>query len=161
MNRTTKLLLAVATVALLVGCSSSGSDDKDADAQATTTVSDAAASGADKGDDEPTAPPSTGAVDREPAPEGTGIIETTEMDSCDTDPGKVEASGTVKLPEGMEPTTAVISVSWVNASTATVFARSRVDVEVTADESVPWEVENLLPDNDVQVRCVLGAVAVD
>ncbi|MEO6987495.1 MAG: hypothetical protein ABI239_02500 [Aquihabitans sp.] len=149
-----KTALAGVLLFSLVGCSSDKSDDAGSTAATTTVVSD----GGDASDT-PVSPPSTGLIDRDPVPEGTAIIETTEMNSCDTKPGDVKASGTVRLPEGMEPGTVMVSVTWRNATTATVLARSRVEVEnVTADATTDWEATNVLPDNDVPVDCVLAAV---
>lgn len=151
------ILCAAIALLVVVGCTDGGSTAKKPVA---TTTTSAAAHGGGK-NSAPVGPPSTGGIDREPMPRGTGIIKTTSMDSCDVDPGGVTASGTVELPAGMEPTTAVISVSWVNAETATVFARSRVEVDARAGEKTPWQVANLLPDNGVPVRCVVGAVVPD
>lgn len=158
MQRTHRLALATLLVVTLVGCSSGGSADKTEAPAPTTATTDAETNGGGGAG----TPPATGQVDEGLPKKGTGIADTTEMTSCDTEPGDVEASGTVELPEGMKPSTVVISVSWVNAANANVIARSRAEVEgVTAGEKSDWKVSNDLPDNDVQIRCVMGAKALD
>ena len=161
MARIAKIVLAGVFVTSLVGCSSGGSSeklDKKGSAAVTTTVA-----GGSGGTGESTgSPPSTGQIDRAPAPKGTGIIGTTKMTSCDTEPGPVTASGTVQLPAGMAPGTAAVTLTWRNAQTATVIARTRVEVEnVSADAAVDWEAKNLLPENEIAVDCVLGAIVRD
>lgn len=160
MKRLTKLGLVAALMIGAVGCSSgsSGSSDdkpkKDGDGPATTVADQ-------KKDGEATPPPETGQFDRTTV-EGEGVIKSTDMKSCDTEPGPVKASGTVTLPADKGPGTVSISVSWVNDETGTAFARSRVEIEgVDASGTKDWSVDNILPDNGVKVRCVVGAVLVD
>lgn len=163
MNRIGEIALATVLVLGAVGCSSGAPVDgaKKDDRVTSTTIPAEPPSSSGTDDSAPVSPPDTGQIDRSPVG-GVGVIKTTDMTSCDTEPGEVEASGTVSLPDGMEPGTVSISVSWVNAETGTVFARSRVDVG-DVDSSAPkdWKVENTLPDNGVTVRCVVGASVID
>lgn len=163
MKPASRILAAALVAVVLTGCSSGGSKaDKKDDSSSTSTIA-AGKNGSKTGATNPPASvPVTGEIDRGEPPSGTGIIKTTKMASCDTKPGAVTAKGTVELPAGMDPATVVISVSWVNSATATVFTRKRLSVEnVEAGKSTDWEISSLLPDNKVPVRCVLGAVALD
>lgn len=155
------IVLAGLALVGLVGCSSSGSKGKqheDSSAKTATTVSPKTT----KADGTNAAPPSTGAIDRSPVPKGTGIIKDVDTKTCDIKPGSVKANGTVTLPESLDGKKVLIMVSWVNATTGTVFASSRTELDdVAAKTATAWDVANVLPDNGTPVRCSVGAIAVD
>jgi len=91
-------------------------------------------------------------------PAGTGIIKATTLTSCDTKPGTVVAKGTITVPKdaAKDP---VISISWVNADTSTVFVRGLTTVKTDQKGSpVKWSITETLPPTDAKVSCVMGAV---
>ncbi|MGJ3190551.1 hypothetical protein [Paenarthrobacter sp. FR1] len=99
--------------------------------------------------------PTTG--EAKPANPGTGIIEAATMGSCDTAPGKVTATGTVTPPEGTKGTVKV-SVSWVDPKTSAVLARGEQSFkDAKAGKALDWSVNAEVPEQGVDVKCVLGA----
>lgn len=89
-------------------------------------------------------------------PAGTGVIDSTSLLSCTTGTGPVEANGTTRLPEGVTGDI-VVSVSWVNSSTSSVYARGLATV-ASPSEDTEWTVTAALPAGAENVACVVGAV---
>jgi hypothetical protein len=95
-------------------------------------------------------------------PDGEGIIKSTTMTDSSTEPGTtVWAKGLILLPEGKSGDV-VVSVSWVNSGTSSVYARGVVRVDdVASGVATEWQVEAELPADATDVQTVLGAVLVD
>ncbi|MEV8213466.1 hypothetical protein [Leifsonia sp. NPDC077715] len=100
----------------------------------------------------------TGSASLPEVPTGKGIITAAKMTSCDTTGAEVTAKGTLTMPEG-ESGDAVISVSWVDRKTSTVYTRGVTTLKSPAPgTAVDWQTSATLPAGAESVSCVLGAV---
>jgi hypothetical protein len=93
-------------------------------------------------------------------PEGKAVpIKNIDVASSTSEPGTtVEAKGTVTLPEGEEGKV-VVSVSWVNAGTNSVYARGQaVLVGMKGGETKDWTATAELPADAEDVQIVPSAV---
>ncbi len=96
-----------------------------------------------------------------PIPKGTGVARLTTLSSCGTTPGTVLAKGTIVIPKGTKANP-VVSVSWVDPKTSTVYTRGLATIKTDArDVSVPWTITATLPPTATPMSCVLGAVVPD
>lgn len=90
-------------------------------------------------------------------PAGTGVISRTTLESCGTIGTNVTATGTVTLPKNLKGHV-VVSVSWVNSATSSVYGRGLTTVTGKAGQKKEWNITAALPEKAESVSCVLGAV---
>lgn len=137
------IALGAVAIATLAGCTAPAAVSEFPTASATASVEDTAAS------DEATIPA---------IPGGAGIISATAMTSCDTTGTNVVAKGTVTMPEGKKGDV-VISVSWVDATTSSVYNRGVATIkDPKSGEKKGWRIESTVPADAQNLSCVLGAV---
>lgn len=92
-----------------------------------------------------------------PSNQGTGIIRSTTMTSCDTKEGDVTASGTVTLPQDVKGAVQV-TVSWTDPKTSVVLAQAIQKVDKAQPGKITdWKVKANLGKTTTDVKCVLGA----
>src|SRR4051794_34698091 len=90
-------------------------------------------------------------------PAGTGVISRTTLESCGTIGTNVTATGTVTLPKNLKGHV-VVSLSWVNSATSSVYGRGLTTVTGKAGQKKEWSITATLPEKAESVSCVLGAV---
>jgi len=90
-------------------------------------------------------------------PTGTGVISRTTLESCGTIGTNVTATGTVIMPKNLKGHV-VVSVSWVNSATSSVYGRGLTTVHGKAGQKKEWSITAALPEKAESVSCVLGAV---
>lgn len=91
-------------------------------------------------------------------PAGTGIISATKMSHCDTTGTKVTAKGSVTMPAGKSGDV-VVSVSWVDSKTSTVYGRGVTTLSgLASGDKKDWTTNATLPANAASVSCVLGSI---
>jgi hypothetical protein len=87
-----------------------------------------------------------------------GIIADTKMDACSTEPGKVEANGTVKN-SSKKPRDLAVVVSWTSGSGGDVVGRGVATFKsVPGGDTKKWSVEATVK-ADAAVQCVVTAQA--
>ncbi|MBN9632450.1 MAG: hypothetical protein J0I18_17890 [Actinobacteria bacterium] len=93
-------------------------------------------------------------------PTGTGMINSVKLTRFTYTPGtRVSAEGTVKSTATV-PTTIVVSVSWVDSQTSTVFARGLTSLkDISPGEQRDWAIAVDLPKDAAHVKPVVGAVS--
>lgn len=96
-------------------------------------------------------------VEKTPSNPGIGIIRTTTMTSCDTQEGKVTATGKATVPQDVKGT-ATVSVSWVDPKTSVVLAHaSQTLKDAKAGQPTDWTITTDLGKHTTEVKCVLSA----
>lgn len=126
-------------------------------------------------DAEPSATPSSSAAPESPATEGVisprdlpddpeftnkaqGVISDVEVETCDTEPGEVEASGTATN-SGKFARDVVVVVSWTVGATGDVVAKGIAAVEdLEPGDSGDWTVTATVP-GSTTAACVPTALA--
>lgn len=90
--------------------------------------------------------------------EAQGVIDDVEVESCDTEPGAVTASGTATN-SGDFARDVVVVMSWTAGATGDVVAKAVATVEDLAPgESAEWDLKTTVP-GSTTTACVPSALA--
>jgi len=82
------------------------------------------------------------------------VVESTSLASCATDPGVVEATGTVTVSRGGN---LLLVVTWETKDEKPVAAGTAVMRDLAGDEEHEWTVRTTLPDGATDVDCRVAA----
>lgn len=151
-----RLVAAAAVLGLALGLAGCSGADDPADEPSADGTSQAAGEESDAaGEDEPSDEPSSTQVEPSMGDDFDGILADVTTESCPTDKGDVEASGTA-LNSKDDARDILISVVWLKKNSGDSVAINYVALkDVPAGETVEWAVPATL--SRKAARCVVAA----